>query len=443
MWDDLFEEAGSRDEKAAILAAEILTLSRNLLLVNFRFLDRAIASVRFVPTLEASFATDGRNIYYSPWTVLNMYRTEQTLTVRNLLHCILHCVFRHPFIGEGVERSAWDLACDAAVEHAINGLDRPELQVRRQDAQGPLLERFERELPAVSAERIYHWLRENEYSPVVMDRERDSFIGDDHAGWYSKGAGTEGIDAELDLEELWAEISRKMQTELEVVMGAEDALTQDLRDINRTRYDYTEFLRHFGVHGEILKISEEEFDNNYYTFGMDLYGDIPLIEPLEYRDEKKIRDFVIAIDTSGSVKGEVVERFVRHTHDILARQDSFETKMNLYLIQCDDRIREAVCITSEEEFEEYLRKMQILGLGETDFRPVFAYVDQLLREKKLNDLRGLLYFTDGKGIFPEGRPDYDVAFILSDDGRRNTWTPDWAMKLYLEEKDILDDRFGR
>ena len=133
---------------------------------------------------------------------------------------------------------------------------------------------------------------------------------------------------------------------------------------------------------------------------------------------------------------------MRHTHDILARQESFETHMNLYIIQCDDRIEDVAHITSGEDFENYLRSMEIRGLGETDFRPVFAYVNQLIEEKRLTDLRGLLYFTDGKGVFPAQKPDYDVAFIIQDDGFRRQWVPDWAMKLYLEEEDILDDRFG-
>ena len=442
MWEDLFDAADSRDEKAAILAAEILTLSRNLLLVNFRFLDRAIANIRFVQHPDVTFATDGRNIYYSPWFVLSMYRTEQTSVVRSMLHSMLHCVFRHNFIGEGIDRSAWNLAADVAVENAINELNTETVRVNRQKDQELLVKKLRSEVPVMTAERIFHYLIRNEYSDGVMDKERVPFVGDDHAGWYSKGSGQVDIEADIDLEELWEEISKRMQTELEVVMGNEDALTQNLRDINRTRYDYTEFLRHFGVHGEVMHLSDEEFDINYYTYGMDHYGNIPLIEPLEYKDERKIRDFVIAIDTSGSVKGEVVEKFVRHTHDILARQESFETRMNLYIIQCDDRIEDVAHITSADKFEEYLRTMEIRGLGETDFRPVFAYVNQLIEEKKLTDLRGVLYFTDGKGVFPAAKPDYDVAFIIHDDGFRKQWVPDWAMKLYLEEEDILDERFG-
>ena len=53
----------------------------------------------------------------------------------------------------------------------------------------------------------------------------------------------------------------------------------------------------------------EEFDLSYYTYGLSVYGNLPLIEPLESREVKKIREFVIVIDTSYSTSGELVEQF--------------------------------------------------------------------------------------------------------------------------------------
>ena len=91
----------------------------------------------------------------------------------------------------------------------------------------------------------------------------------------------------------------------------------------------------------------------------------------------------------------MVQSFIQHTHDILSKQENFFTKVNMHIIQCDDQIQEDVHITSREAFQEYIKTMQIKGLGQTDFRPVFARVDELLRRKQLTDLRGLIYFTDG------------------------------------------------
>ena len=44
--------------------------------------------------------------------------------------------------------------------------------------------------------------------------------------------------------------------------------------------------------------------------------------------------------------------------------------------------------------EDYLENPVIKGLGGTDFRPVFAYVDEALAAGELNDLGGLVYFRE-------------------------------------------------
>ena len=47
--------------------------------------------------------------------------------------------------------------------------------------------------------------------------------------------------------------------------------------------------------GEVMRINDDEFDYVFYTYGMKLFPEkrMPLIEPLEYKDVKRIREFVI------------------------------------------------------------------------------------------------------------------------------------------------------
>ena len=99
------------------------------------------------------------------------------------------------------------------------------------------------------------------------------------------------------------------------------------------------------------------------------------MEPLEYKDVKRIKEFVIAIDTSGSTSGELVQKFVQKTYNILKSTESFFSKINLHIIQCDATIQEDAVITTQEEFDRYIKNMTIHGLGGTDFRPVFSYVE--------------------------------------------------------------------
>ena len=436
--------AQQREEMAKELAANIMTLARNTLMVHLRFMDRAISHLTLTCDGEIPFATDGRALYYEPWTVLQRYQAEPNAVNRDMMHALLHCVFRHWFVGQDIDRARWDAACDAAVECAISDLHSPVLQSQREVNQLMTLEMLRREVGTMTAERIYRWLGEQDYDEDDLYRLRRELKADEHGLWYG------GLDPDAerqqdvdDLEQMWQDVSRRMQTELETMrQEAAGVLVQNLRSLNRAKHDYTAFLRRFGVRGEVVRLSDEEFDNNYYTYGLSLYGNVPLIEPLEYREQKRIRDFVIAIDTSGSVKGDVVQSFIQHTHDILSKQENFFTKVNMHIIQCDDQIREDVHITGREEFQAYIKTMQIKGLGQTDFRPVFARVEELIRRRELTDLRGLLYFTDGLGTFPEKKPPYDTAFIIHTDDYHEVQVPPWAMHMVLTEDEILDSRFS-
>ena len=131
-----------------------------------------------------------------------------------------------------------------------------------------------------------------------------------------------------------------------------------------------------------------------------------------------------------------MQRFVQKTYNILKSTESFFSKINLHIIQCDAAVQEDAKITSQEEFDEYLKTMKLRGLGGTDFRPVFRYVDELIRDHEFTNLKGLIYFTDGFGTFPEKMPEYQTAFVFLDDEYNNPDVPPWAIKLILQNEEI-------
>lgn len=249
------------------------------------------------------------------------------------------------------------------------------------------------------------------------------------------------LSKQKEFENMWREISEYIQTALDTLEKKRGlqagGLTQNLLEVNREKYDYTSFLKKFAVMGEAMKINDDEFDYIFYTYGLQLYGKMPLIEPLEYKDVKRIKEFVIAIDTSGSVSGKLVQTFVNKTYNILKSTESFFSKINLHIIQCDADIQEDVKITSQEEFNRYLENMKLHGFGGTDFRPVFRYVNELIAKREFTNLKGLIYFTDGFGVFPEKQPDYSTAFVYVNDGYENPEVPVWAIKLVLQPEEIL------
>ncbi len=438
--------------QAETLAREILLLSRNTLLVNLRFLDAALSQFVLTPA-SLPFATDGQNLYYDPRHVLLCYKEEKEASVRNYLHLVFHCVFRHMYVHTLVDQALWDLSCDIAVEEVINGLLLPSTAAKRQEPQQTELARLRQTVKPLTAEKLYRHFQS--HPPQDPEKLRRLFWGDDHTPWYlppkataSAGGnsgesgppseGNSGLSAAM--EQTWKDISARMQMDLETFSKLQGdragSLTQNLLAVNRETYDYTAFLKKFAVRGEVMRLDPDEFDYVYYTYGLKLYQNMPLIEPLEYREVKRIREFVIAIDTSRSTSGELVQKFVQKTYNVLKSTESFFSKINLHIIQCDAAIQEDVKITSQEEFDTYIKTMTIKGLGGTDFRPVFAYVDELRRGKEFQNLKGLIYFTDGYGSFPEKKPDYDAAFVFVEDEYNNPDVPPWAIKLVLQRDEI-------
>ena len=78
-----------------------------------------------------------------------------------------------------------------------------------------------------------------------------------------------------------------------------------------------------------------------------------------------------------------------------------------------------------------MESLTLYGEGGTDFRPAFEYVDELIRKGEFTDLRGLIYFTDGYGIYPRKMPEYQTAFVFMQEDYRDVDVPAWAMKLLI------------
>ncbi len=501
--------------EAGELAREILRLSRDTLLINLRFLESAL--IRFVPendTVTAEMATDGRFLYYNSAHVCRRFLKGRQTPARDYLHIVLHCLFRHLFVGAKVNPDLWDLACDIAVENVICGLGLRSLYCEREERQARLLRKLRGELPHLSAERIYRWLREQSFPIIECERLRADFYADDHKIWHKppeltggsgKGdtrdsaepqageereisglddqgdeaaappepgeegepAGAGGVAADenragdsgdsaagsgddeksrepaltpKETEEMWREVSRRIEVDLETFSGSwgENAggITQALSEINREKCDYAAFLRRFAALGENIEVNDEEFDYIFYTYGLSLYKRMPLIEALEYKEVRRVREFVVALDTSESVAGALVQKFVEKTCNILKQKDNFFKRVNVHIIQCGARVEEDAKITSQEEFDAYMRRMSLRGFGGTDFRPLFEYVDGLIKRNEFTNFKGLIYFTDGYGDFPAMPPEYETAFVFIDQGRKAPAVPVWAIRLLLSEDEI-------
>ena len=260
-------------------------------------------------------------------------------------------------------------------------------------------------------------------------------------GDYEEAEALQARDPRDDeLEDVWKSIASEIETALqsfEKRRGDNAGNTMgNLQLATRGRADYEAFLRRFATIAEDIKLNNDEFDYLFYTYGLDHYGNMPLVEPLEYCEDMRIRDFVIALDTSGSCSNGLTRIFLTRTYDILRKSVRDEDRVCIHIVQCDAEVQSDTVITCLEDILEYERNLHVSGFGGTDFQPVFAYVDQLVADGVFDDLRGLVYFTDGMGVYPDHAPAYDVAFVFVENEGATRRVPPWACKVIMSDDDI-------
>ena len=432
-------ELQKKEEEKLDIASDILANARNELYFALRYLDTALSALHFQadPGCE-TLGTDGGFLYFNPDWLLNAFLNGKVRVNRLYLHEVLHCLFCHLWQGEKKDGFRWDLACDMAVESILDELYLPAVYRRPGAFRKECYRKMKEELKVLTAEGIYHQL-EKIQEEETLARMAGEFRLDDHSRWLRDGKGNTARNRQKE----WQDLREKMQTEMETLAkeaaGDSKSLLERIQVENRERYDYKEFLRKFSVLKEEMQVDPDSFDYIFYTYGLEHYGNMPLIEPLETKEIRKIEDFVIVIDTSMSCSGELVRQFLEETYSVLTQSETYFKKVNIHIIQCDDRVREDVAITSAEALKSYMERLTINGCGGTDFRPAFQYVDELVGKQRFSRLKGLLYFTDGRGIYPVKRPVYDSAFVFMERDFLDVDVPPWAMKIILSPEDLDRD----
>ncbi len=479
------------------LARRALEACRNQLFFENRFLEQALFRLKWEEGGAVYFGSDGGCLYYSADYILKRYMQEPKQLMMDYLHTVMHCLYQHPFFVPQEQREYWDVAADIAVECILEEMaaediqlfDTPQGQARRNT-----IKRIQDKINAMSAQKIFVFLLRN----MPSDKDFSAFFGmsfaelcalfrrDEHRLWYadesteesstqqggmqskensteqgemqSKESSAEKDDiqskghrirtddrrigrSQKQIQQVWKGVAEQMLMDLQSFSrhtrgDLSGNMVKTLQKLTRENFDYSTFLLKFAARlEERMQTDMDEFDYVFYTYGLRLDKRMPLIEPLEYKDKYLLREFVIAIDTSGSCEGELVEKFLTKTYNILRQTESFTSKVNIHLIQCDAVIQEDVTIQSQQDLEEYIAHFTLKGFGGTDFRPVFEHIERMMESGAIQRLEGLLYFTDGYGIFPAKPPKYKTAFVFLDQ-EENVKVPAWAMKVYIEEETL-------
>lgn len=417
------------------VSEQILRFIRNEIYMDLRYMDIALSALQWSCNEGVQgFATDGLCLFYSSEWLIRIFKSNSKFLDRAYLHTILHCIYSHLFIRQNRNKRIWDIASDIMVEYTIDNLDKPCTRRAMSYIRQKTYEELELNKGYLSAAAIYRQL-------CLFDDDKlntlyAEFYTDNHGYWPDEKKSSAGSQ---EAKEKWDKIARQTKIRLEQ-NGKEKADSGDQilagqLKARKSRRSYRDFLRKFAVLREEMQMEPEEFDLNYYTYGLRIYKNMPLIEPLETREVMKIQEFVVAVDTSYSTSGELIQNFLRETFTLLMEQNSFFLKCRIHIIQCDEQVRTDEVITDSDKIDEVLNRFTIVGGGGTDFRPVFNYVNELIQEGVLKNLKGLLYFTDGMGIYPKKRPEYKTAFLFLND-YDNDRVPPWAIRLKLEPEEF-------
>ena len=417
------------------MCIKILELIQNELYVDFRYLDVAVSALTLTPNDSLrSTATDGISFFFPPEQILRVFRSNPLFLNRAVLHSVFHCIFRHLWIRGSRDPDLWNLSCDIAVEWIIDSFEKKSVKRALSGIRTNIYNDFRQY--KITAANIYRYLLPDiADNPDRLNQLMMEFFTDDHRFWPKKPSTSPSA---AKTGQSWDKISRRMEQELNLrgddSASGIDAMKTQIKE-GKSRRSYKDFLRKFTVLKEELHCDYDEFDLNYYSYGLRLYKNMPLIEPLESREVTKISEFVIVIDTSYSTNGPLVQKFLEETFQIIQERDSFFHKSQIRIIQCDNQVHSDTIIKEQRDIPKLLHNFELIGGGGTDFRPAFSYINKLLEDGEFQNLKGVLYFTDGKGIYPAKRPPYETAFLFLGE-EEHPDVPAWAMKLILHEEDL-------
>ena len=418
------------------MSEKILRYTRDELYMELRFLSSALSAFSYRPDGRlTTLATDGDVLFYSTEQTIRLFEKNPAYLSRVYLHSVLHCLFSHLWMRGSRTPYLWGIACDIAVEYTIDHMDKECTRRIIGLVRSQVYEELKSEGRAVSAAVVYRYLQGKSKEKIqAFYRE---FFADDHAFWPKE---KELNERQIALKKKWQKVGKQTQTE-QRRQGREEGDGEDLVSYQmkaaKSRRSYQDFLKKFMICREEMQIDPDEFDLGFYMYGLSIYRNLPLIEPLESRENKKIQDFVIVVDTSYSTSGSLIESFLKETFHLLTEENNFFRTCKVHLIQADEKVQSDTVLTGEGDIEKLFADFEVKGGGSTDFRPAFRYVDGLLSEGAFDNLCGLLYFTDGKGIYPKKRPEYKTAFLFLEDFEEEK-VPSWAMRMQLEPDEIMN-----
>ena len=337
-------------------------------------------------------ATDGESIFLDPAFVLRLPRGGLEAI---LLHETLHCALSHVSRRGQREPTRWNVAADIVVNGMIaaQGLfDLPPGAIRNTKLEHLAVEEIHELLPVDTSQA--EDLRDLRADLAGME-------GDDREGDDRESADGSRPGVSRDVEVLSAQWRHALQQAAIVARsaGRDDAPAGFQREFDEAclaTIDWKSLLWRFLVR------TPSDFDGYDRRFiGEGLYLDAMDGESLEVD---------IAIDTSGSVDGELISMFMAEVRGILGAYPHVIAR----LCYADAALYGPWDIRSGED------PPRPQGGGGTSFKPFF---EMLAGTQRPQGERVAVYLTDGYGDFPDRAPGCAVLWVVAPGGANDEVFP--------------------
>ncbi|AGA90522.1 hypothetical protein Thimo_1748 [Thioflavicoccus mobilis 8321] len=411
---------GSAEEKLAAARTRLI-LDKPFLGALALRLPLVAADAGWCPTT----ATDARKLYFSR-DYIEALSLSQTQFV--LAHEALHCALSHFRRRGHRDKYRWDVACDHAVNPLLlaDGLEPPP---------GTLYEpRFE----GMTAEEIYPCIR-NTDAEEPMDRHvyeapadgspppdapenaaprggdgdggEDETNGSSQSDEQERGQGKGGAPQPppLSAQERDALAVQWQQRLAGAAQQARQAgklggqMARLVDHLLQPQLPWRMLLARY--------ISASARDDYSYSRPSSRRGGDAILPSLRSGQV----EMVVAVDTSGSIRGEEMAQFLAEVDAIKG-----QVRARVTLLACDAALAAGAPWTYEP-WEPAEIPEALSGGGGTDFRPVFDWVDRNGHQPDL-----LVYFTDAEGAFPGAPPAYPTIWLVK--GRKPV---PWGQRIQL------------
>lgn len=441
-------------------AEQVLRAVRSRILKRIPFISPVLDVVEWREQKEIKgMGTDGRSLLYCRAYVCQEAEGGRSGQLeREYLHAVCHIICRHPsqcpldkvdgrLFGICADLKAWELharflesAAGRQQEKAERELQWPyRYWIERAGAEGVWLRKF------------YLDVRGNEGLRARIEDMEQRVRLDDHSFWRPDSAQPDSTPSDASARQWNARLERALEA-MQIMAGVRVSRLlfggPDSRRLGVACYyeaaaenhrSYREFLEEYLAREEICREDDSEIDYIWYTYSMDHWGNIPLIESPEVTEQPVLRQIAIAIDTSGSCQGELISLFLRETSNILRTYEHME--FDIMIFQADSAVCREDRITGLAQLDRYLAEGRVNGGGGTDFIPVIRRMEELNRSGRREPFRLLIYLSDGMGRFPEQKPDFDVAFALAGDCRQyGVQLPEWVIPLTITRDEARDEK---